>query len=83
MQNAKPVSTPLAAHFKLSSTLWPQSDEDIDYMSRVPYSSAVGSLMHAMVCSRPNLAHAVSVVSCYLAIRVRNIGKQYNGFSVI
>ena len=32
-------------------------------MSRVPYASAVGSLMYAMVCTRPDLAHAVSVVS--------------------
>ena len=31
-------------------------------MSRIPYSSAVGSLMYAMVCSRPDLSHALSVV---------------------
>ncbi|KAG8493558.1 hypothetical protein CXB51_011740 [Gossypium anomalum] len=46
--SAKPVSTPLAAHFRLSSTLSPQSDDEIEYMSHVPYSSAVGSLMYAM-----------------------------------
>ncbi|KAG8496844.1 hypothetical protein CXB51_008135 [Gossypium anomalum] len=44
----KPVSTPLAAHFKLSSGLSTQSDDDIEYTSHVPYSSAVGSLMYAM-----------------------------------
>ncbi|KAG8492178.1 hypothetical protein CXB51_009620 [Gossypium anomalum] len=60
MQSAKPVSTPLAAHFRLSSTLSPQSDDEIEYMSHVPYSSAVGSLMYAMVCSRPDLSYAVS-----------------------
>nr|GEV77481.1 retrovirus-related Pol polyprotein from transposon TNT 1-94 [Tanacetum cinerariifolium] len=32
-------------------------------MDRVPYASAVGSLMYDMVCTRPDLAHAVSVVS--------------------
>ncbi|KAG8473757.1 hypothetical protein CXB51_035572 [Gossypium anomalum] len=47
-ESAKPVSTPLAAHFKLSSTLSPQLDDRIEYMSHVPYSSAVGSLMYAM-----------------------------------
>ena len=36
-------------------------------MERVPYASAVGSLMYAMVCTRPNLAYAVSVVSRFLA----------------
>jgi hypothetical protein len=42
-------------------------------MSRVPYSSAVGSLMYAMVCSRPDLAHAMSVVNRYMA----NPGKEH------
>ncbi|KAG8481214.1 hypothetical protein CXB51_025952 [Gossypium anomalum] len=45
MRSAKPVSTPLAAHFRLSSALSPQSDDEIEYMSHVPYSSAVGSLI--------------------------------------
>ncbi|KAG8501848.1 hypothetical protein CXB51_004653 [Gossypium anomalum] len=67
MRSAKPVSTPLAAHFRLSSTLSPQSDDEIEYMSHVPYSSAVGSLMYAMVCSRPDLSYAVSAVSRYMA----------------
>ena len=73
MHNAKPVSTLLAAHFKLSSVLCPKSDADIEYMSRVPYSSAVGSLMYAMVCSRPDLSYALSVVSRYMA----NPGKEH------
>ena len=73
MQSAKPVNTPLAAHFRLSSALSPQSDADVDYMSRVPYSSAVGSPMYAMVCSRPDLAYAVSAVSRYMT----NPGKEH------
>ena len=43
------------------------SDDDIEYMSRVPYTSAIGSLMYAMVCSHPDLSHALSVVSRYMA----------------
>ncbi|XP_047264049.1 ubiquitin carboxyl-terminal hydrolase 20-like [Capsicum annuum] len=38
MRNAKPVSTPLAAHFKLSSTLSPNTDDKSDYMSRLEYT---------------------------------------------
>ena len=67
MHDTKPVSTLLAAHFRLSSALCPVSDDDIEYMSRVPYSSAVGSLMYAIVCSRPDLSNALSVVSRYMA----------------
>jgi hypothetical protein len=44
MQNAKPVSTPLAIHFKLTKEMCPKTQEEIEYMSRVPYSSTVGKL---------------------------------------
>jgi hypothetical protein len=35
-------------------------------MSRVSYSSTVSSLMYVLVCTRPNIAHAVGVVSSYM-----------------
>jgi hypothetical protein len=73
MQNAKPVSTPLASHFKLTKEMCPKTQEEIEYMSRVPYSSAVGNLMYAMVCTRPNIAHVVGVVSRYM----NNPGKEH------
>ena len=38
MGNSKAVSTPLTAHFKLFAECCPQSEEDIDRMSNVPYS---------------------------------------------
>ena len=42
-------------------------------MSMVPYSLVVGSLMYAMVCTRPNIAHVVRVVSRY----INNLGKEH------
>ena len=33
MQNAMPVSTPLAAYFRRSSALSPQLEDNVDYMS--------------------------------------------------
>lgn len=36
-------------------------------MRKVPYSSAVGSLMYAMVGSRPDLAYAVGLVCRYMS----------------
>ncbi|KAH9752632.1 hypothetical protein KPL71_014771 [Citrus sinensis] len=62
----KPVCTSLAPHFKLSSSLCPRSQEERDYMARVPYASAVGSLIYAMVCTRPDISQAVSMVSRYM-----------------
>ena len=35
-------------------------------MSKVPFASAVGSLMYAMVCTRPDITHAIGVVSRFL-----------------
>ncbi|KAL5553855.1 hypothetical protein UlMin_041256 [Ulmus minor] len=67
MVDAKLVDVPLAAHFKLSSELCPKTEEDVQKMAKVPYASAVGSVMYAMVCTRPNIAHAVSLVSRYMA----------------
>ena len=66
MKNAKPVSTPLASHFKLTKEMCPKTQEEIEYMSKVPYPSAVGSLMYAMVCTKPNIAHVVGVMSRYM-----------------
>jgi hypothetical protein len=36
-------------------------------MTRVPYASVVGSLMYVMVCTRPNIYHAVGVLRRYMS----------------
>ena len=36
-------------------------------MSCVPYASVVGSLMYAMVCTRPYIAHAIGVLGRYMS----------------
>jgi len=73
MENAKLVSTPLVNHFRLSTSQCPRSVEETEDMSKVLYASAVGCLMYAMVCTRPDIAQAVSVVTKFLA----NLGRQY------
>jgi len=73
MQNAKPVSIPLASHFKLSKEVCPKTREEMVDMSEVPYALVVGILMYAMVCTRPDIAHAVGVVSRYM----KNPGKEH------
>ena len=42
-------------------------------MSHVPYASAVGSLMYAMVYTRPDIAHVVGVLSSYMS----KLGKEH------
>ena len=60
--NTKPMSTPLEKHFKLYVDQCPKTNVEVKYMSKVPYASAVGCLMYAMVCTRPDLTHVVSQV---------------------
>jgi len=66
MTDSKPISTPLLEKEKLAAMIKVQAQADQDYMSKVPYSSAVGSLMYVMVCTRPDLAYAVSMVNRFL-----------------
>jgi hypothetical protein len=51
----------------------PKTHEEEEDMSHVPYASAVGSLMYAMVCTRPDIAHAVGVLSRYMS----KLGKEH------
>uniref|UniRef100_A0A2N9HFB8 CCHC-type domain-containing protein n=1 Tax=Fagus sylvatica TaxID=28930 RepID=A0A2N9HFB8_FAGSY len=60
MLDAKPVSTPLANHFKLSNNQCPKNAEEIEDMTRVPYASAVGCLTY-------NGLHQAGFDSCSIA----------------
>uniref|UniRef100_A0A3Q7IH42 Reverse transcriptase Ty1/copia-type domain-containing protein n=1 Tax=Solanum lycopersicum TaxID=4081 RepID=A0A3Q7IH42_SOLLC len=73
MHMSKPVSTPLASHFKLSKLQKHQSMDEVEHMSKVPYASAVGSIMYAMVWTRSDIAQSVSVVTRYM----ENPGKRH------
>ena len=73
MNEAKPVSTSLGSYFKLSKEQPPKIEEEKGHMRKVPYVSTIGSLMYAMVCTRPDIANAVGVVSRFMS----RPGKQY------
>ena len=73
MHDAKEVNVPFAQHFKLSHNQSPSDKESIREMSKIPYSSVIGSLMYCMVCTRLDLAHAMSVASRFMA----NPGKEH------
>ncbi|KAL2624407.1 hypothetical protein R1flu_008652 [Riccia fluitans] len=69
MLDAKLVGTPLANHFKhqLLAKFCPLDATEKGLMSKIPYESAVGSLMYLMVCTRPDIAYALGKVSKYNA----------------
>ncbi|RVW41895.1 Retrovirus-related Pol polyprotein from transposon TNT 1-94 [Vitis vinifera] len=73
MSQAKPVSTPLAQHFKMTIENSPKIKEEVKYMEEIPYASVVGSIMYAMVCSRSDLVYATSMISRFMS----SLGKEH------
>ena len=67
MGDAKAESTPLASHFRLSKDQSPQNEAKRDFMTKVPYASAIGSLMYAMICMRLDIGYAVGAVSRFMS----------------
>lgn len=64
--DTKSVGVPLAPHFKLSAKMSPKTANEREYMSHVPYASALDSLIYAMVCTKPDLLQAVGMISRYM-----------------
>ena len=50
---------------KLSKTQRPSTTEDRENMSVIPYASAIGSIMYAMLCTRPDVNLAISLIGRY------------------
>jgi ATP-binding cassette subfamily B (MDR/TAP) protein 1 len=88
IDKARKVSCPLAAHFKLSKKQCPFTEKMEKEMQNVPYASAVGSLMYAMVCTRPDIAQVVSTVSRFMSnpggplMRVNSTNVQDEGLKI-
>ncbi|KAL2465401.1 Reverse transcriptase Ty1/copia-type domain-containing protein [Abeliophyllum distichum] len=67
MSNAKEVNIPLGNHFIISKDNCPKSKEQLAEMKNVPYSNAIGSIIYSMVCTKPDVAHSISVLSSYMS----------------
>jgi hypothetical protein len=76
MKDVKLVSVPLASHFKISSSLCPSTKEEKEYMSRIPYANAIGSLMYAMVSTRPDIYMQLGLLVGIWQIQVKSTGNQ-------
>ena len=63
MTDCKPAATPMDPGLRLTAAQKEITPEEIAQMKKVPYLEAVGSLMYAMLGTRPDLAFAVGVVS--------------------
>ena len=61
------MKVPIPIGVRLSTEQCPKTQEEEEDMFCVPYPSAVGSLIYAMVCTRPDIAHAVRVLSRFMS----------------
>ena len=73
MQDSKALNVLIPVGVKLFVEQCPKTQEEEEDMSHVPYASAMGSLMYAMVYTRPDIAHAVGVLSRFMS----NQGKDH------
>lgn len=56
---SKPLCSQRAGYLKLSSKQSPTGKKEKEEMQNMSYTSTVGSLIQAMVCTKSNIAHPV------------------------
>lgn len=71
LSEAKPISLPLQKGFKPLHSHSPSLPNEIEDMKRIPYRSAIGSLLYVALGTRPDIAYAV----CALARFSHNPGR--------
>ena len=65
MDNSKKGLLPFKNGLAFSKDQCPKTQEERDRMERVPYASAVGSLIYTMLCTKLDIRFAVGMVSGY------------------
>ena len=62
-EDSKPISTPMDPNGRLTSAQSPSTTEEFAVMQNIPYHKAIGSLMYAMLGTRPDICFAIQTVS--------------------
>ena len=65
MDNSKKGLLPFRHGLAFSKDQCPKTQEERDHMAGMPYASTVGSLMYAMLYTRPYIYFAIGMVSRY------------------
>ena len=66
MEDANPLSIPIAPGHNPSKSQSPVNDSDIEEMRDIPYWEAVGSLMYAVVGTQLDIAYAISYLARFM-----------------
>jgi hypothetical protein len=65
MHKCSATPAPIVKGDKFGTYQCPRNQYEIDQMKTVPYASAVGSIMYAQVCTRPDLAFVTGMLGRY------------------
>ncbi|KAL4366243.1 hypothetical protein GQ457_05G027450 [Hibiscus cannabinus] len=65
MEESKRGFLPMRHVISLSKEMRPSTPQERERMSQIPYASAIGSIMYAMICTRPDLSYALCMTSRY------------------
>ena len=63
MQDSKRGSLPMQPNTELSKAQGPSTPAEVKRMKGIPYASAVGSIMYAVRCTRPDVAFSQNLTS--------------------
>ena len=82
MEDSKRGNLPMLHGISLSKSQSPKTNDERKRMNDIPFASAIGSIMYAMLCTRPDVSCALSMTSRYQSdpgkphwIAVKNILK--------
>ncbi len=67
MEGCKPLYVPMQKGTKPTAKMSPTSEKEKMEMSAIPYKKAIGSLLYLAICTRPDIAFAVSSLAQYSA----------------
>ncbi|KAK2982880.1 hypothetical protein RJ640_003498 [Escallonia rubra] len=65
MHRCTPTVAPVVKGDKFSLLQCPRNQLEQDEMERIPYTSVVGSLIYAQVCTRPDIAYVIGMLGRY------------------
>ena len=65
MENSKRGNVPTQSGIVLSKEDSPHTDEEKERMKAILHALAIGSIMYAMLCTRPDVAYALGCVSLF------------------
>ena len=65
MQDSKRGYLPMSHGITLSKSQCPNTKDEQERISKIPYASAIESIMYVMLCTKPDVSYALSITSRY------------------